>query len=294
MLSTSQAQRVRAGDQANEALPAAEQKLRVERTERQAQIAAALNRKNQSDSDLLVRLQALDAATAANSTLNAARWLLFLLFTTIGCLPILVKVLLDLGPETTYEKVLELEEQARLQVVKQNIELRQRADLITAETILDEARRMHEQRLEVAEAALAAWRERELEKVSADPEAYVAKQTRRIVPGTVTGTPWPTPPASGRARVAERPQVTHCCASFAGHYDCPGCHSGWPTRVRQQPSAPENYDSQESAVRMTPENAGETAAQGAELTPENAALLAEYELHLHSGCGSKRSGRSTS
>ena len=45
---------------------------------------------------------------------------------------------------------------------------------------------------------------------------------------------------------------------------------------------------------MTPENAGETAAQGAELTPENAALLAEYEIHLHSLCSSKRSGRSTS
>ena len=31
---------------------------------------------------------------------------------------------------------------------------------------------------------------------------------------------------------------------------------------------------------MTPENTGRTAAQPAELTPENAALLAEYEIHL--------------
>ena len=32
---------------------------------------------------------------------------------------------------------------------------------------------------------------------------------------------------------------------------------------------------------MTTENAGETAARGAELTPENAGLLAEYKTHLH-------------
>ena len=44
--------------------------------------------------------------------------------------------------------------------------------------------------------------------------------------------------------------------------------------------APENYDSQEQGAGVTPENAGETMAQAAELTPENAALLAEYGIHL--------------
>ncbi len=43
---------------------------------------------------------------------------------------------------------------------------------------------------------------------------------------------------------------------------------------------PENNDSQEQTAGVTPENAGQAAPQGQELTPENAAVLAEYETHL--------------
>jgi hypothetical protein len=84
----------------------------------QAQLVHAFSSTNVSDAGLLLRLQALDAYAAGSSTLEAARWLLFLFFTAIECLPILVKVLLNLGPENTYEKALARADQISLQLAE--------------------------------------------------------------------------------------------------------------------------------------------------------------------------------
>lgn len=58
------------------------------------------------DTGILASLKALDELRGSSSTLMLADLLLFLFFTAIEWLPILVKALLNLGPENTYEKLL--------------------------------------------------------------------------------------------------------------------------------------------------------------------------------------------
>ena len=108
----------------------------------QANNMAAFNRNNWSNAGLLLRLQALDQAAAGSGTLEAARLLLFLFFTAIECLPVLVKVLLNLGPETSYEKALAQAEQAGLQLVEQEALLQRREARLESDALSDEAERL--------------------------------------------------------------------------------------------------------------------------------------------------------
>jgi hypothetical protein len=66
------------------------------------------------DTGILASLQALDELRGTNNTLMLADLLLFLFFTAIEWLPILVKALLNLGPENTYEKLLAKREEESL------------------------------------------------------------------------------------------------------------------------------------------------------------------------------------
>jgi len=59
-----------------------------------------------SDTGILARLQALDQLRMSSPTVFIAEFLLFLFFTAIEWLPIMVKLLLNFGPENTYEKAL--------------------------------------------------------------------------------------------------------------------------------------------------------------------------------------------
>lgn len=66
------------------------------------------------DTGILASLKALDELRGTSSTLLLADLLLFLFFTAIEWLPILVKALLNLGPENTYEKLLAKADEASL------------------------------------------------------------------------------------------------------------------------------------------------------------------------------------
>ena len=96
--------------------------------------------KVKGDTGLLIRLQALGAVTAGNSTLNAARWLLFLLFVVIDCMPVFIKVMMNLGPEGNYDKMLAAEEAKQLRVAASNRAVRQSAEIIDASAFMDEPR----------------------------------------------------------------------------------------------------------------------------------------------------------
>jgi Domain of unknown function (DUF4407) len=106
----------------------------------QQQETTAFITKVQDDTGLLIRLKALGAVTAGNSTLNAARWLLFLLFVTIDCMPVFIKVMMNLGPEGNYDKMLAAEEKKQLRVAASNRAVRQSAEIIDASAFLDEPR----------------------------------------------------------------------------------------------------------------------------------------------------------
>lgn len=91
-------------------LPAATQSLQAAQSAQLRQ-STAFSEANQGNKGLLIRLQALDAATARNSTLLAARWLVFALFVVIECLPVMVKFISNLGSPGIYESLLQVEEE---------------------------------------------------------------------------------------------------------------------------------------------------------------------------------------
>ena len=95
----------------------------------QQSLQQSFDAKNRSSSGLLMRLKALDQVSAHNDTLSTARLLLFLLITSIECLPILVKLLLTFGPENNYERILKLQEKLEYETASLNIRTRKvRAD----------------------------------------------------------------------------------------------------------------------------------------------------------------------
>jgi len=102
-------------DQATSALPAAQQQLKVA-TARQNALQANFDAQNEVTNGLLIRLQALDQLSRNNFTVNSARFLLFLLFLVIECLPVTVKLMQQPG---NYEKILETERAHELSEARQ-------------------------------------------------------------------------------------------------------------------------------------------------------------------------------
>lgn len=103
----------------------------------------SFNNTNASTAGLLLRLQALSQASASNSALEAARWLLFLFFTVIECLPVTVKVLLNLGPENAYERALAEAERISLRLAEQDTMRQYRRDILAGNELIDESERLY-------------------------------------------------------------------------------------------------------------------------------------------------------
>lgn len=179
-VSSQGATRSRQVAQANAELRPAELQLNVD-TNTQARLVAAFVKKNEASAGLLLRLQALSTISSQNASVNAARWLLFLLFTTIECLPVLVKVLLNLGPENAYEHALALEEQKRLRVAAEQTAQRQKFEILEVESEILALEQLQMQRdammpevtrravaaeLKLALAMLEEWETRQLDDVS--------------------------------------------------------------------------------------------------------------------------------
>lgn len=119
-------------------LPQAQARLKAETNLEKSQ-GAQFSAQNGNNGGLLIRMQALDALTAGNNTLEAARWLLFALFVAIDCMPVLVKVMLNMGPESNYDRLLEAEEKKQLRVAASNRAVRQAAEKLAADVVLGEA-----------------------------------------------------------------------------------------------------------------------------------------------------------
>ncbi len=123
---------------AKELLPAAQKALQAAEAE-QARELSTFTTQNENNGGLLIRLQALDAVTSHDSILNAARWLLFLLFVVIDCMPVMIKVMLNLGPENNYDRLLEGEEEKQRDVAAVNRDFRKAAEMMAAGTLFGEA-----------------------------------------------------------------------------------------------------------------------------------------------------------
>jgi hypothetical protein len=97
-------------NQASSALPAAEQQLNAA-VARQNVLQANFDAQNEATNGLLIRLEALGQLASDNFTVSAARFLLFLLFLVIECLPVTVKLMQQPG---NYEKILQEERNREL------------------------------------------------------------------------------------------------------------------------------------------------------------------------------------
>ncbi len=89
--------------QASSALSAAQQQLNAAAA-RQKTVQQKFEAKNEAASGLLIRLEALNQLSGHDFTINSARYLLYLLFLVIACLPLAVKLLQQPG---NYEKILQ-------------------------------------------------------------------------------------------------------------------------------------------------------------------------------------------
>lgn len=111
---------------------AAAQELQTDQAALQQQ-TRAFTAANQDNTGLLIRLQALDAITTNNAALATAWWLLVALLVVIDCTPILIKMLLNLGPESIYDRMLAAEEETQLRVAEHNRAVRLDAQVRAAE-----------------------------------------------------------------------------------------------------------------------------------------------------------------
>ena len=125
-----------------------------------------------SDNGILSQLQNLSAAGARDPVLGAAQWVVTLLFFCIEILPVMVKVLLNVGPLSTYEVVLKSREEmitdaAKLKQVTRRRDIERESQKQIA---IDEDMRQREEELgkhanehvaahmrAVLDAALAQW-----------------------------------------------------------------------------------------------------------------------------------------
>jgi hypothetical protein len=162
-------------------LPATKLALQADLTERQQEIDN-FNSANQKDSGLLISLKALDDVTAGNSTLAWARWLLFALFVAIDCMPVLIKIMLNMGPAKNYDKMLEAEEKKQLRVASSNRGVRQSAEIMDTAAAIEEGRsriagwntelpdvtaEIIDTRTQVERARLKAWEDEQLRLIGA-------------------------------------------------------------------------------------------------------------------------------
>jgi hypothetical protein len=142
--SATQAQSSLAGDRATVASLTGEQN----------RLQAAFDATNSNDSGILIRLQALSRLSDENVTLKTAHWMLSLLFMCVELLPVLMKVLLNFGPRSTYDAladlraegdvaVEELQQQARreVQAAEQELYVLAEKERVERQRVVIEARR---------------------------------------------------------------------------------------------------------------------------------------------------------
>jgi hypothetical protein len=179
--------------QARKALPGLQREYNALEAKIQRTIATG-DVVNEANTGILAQLQALSQASAANSSLAAARWTVLALFFVIEILPVTVKALLNLGSQTSYERVAigreehitdredmrrneqrridEDESEARIEKVKDRIRLGK----IDSETQLKIAQSKAESRFKVQEDM----RERE-QGIGKRANQYVADQMTDII-----------------------------------------------------------------------------------------------------------------
>jgi hypothetical protein len=105
-------------------------------TEKQKQLQAAFDATNANNNGILIRLQALTKLSDENATLGLAHQMLSLLFICIELLPVLMKVLSNLGPPSTYDRLTALRDGGNLAVEQVQQQTRREMEVAQAELLV--------------------------------------------------------------------------------------------------------------------------------------------------------------
>ena len=185
----------------------------------EAQVASNENQAQsavEGNTGILAQLQDLSTAGAKDPILGVAQWIVTLLFFCIEILPVMVKVLLNIGPLSTYETLLKNEEdiitdRAKLTRVTRRRDAEREADKQIA--IDEDMRRREEDLGKKANKHVADYMEAILDVALAEWSRQVQAQLGgQLPPGSLPG---PAGPVAGQGRPAP-----------PRGYGMPGRHSG--------------------------------------------------------------------
>ena len=186
-------------------------------TAEQTRLQTAFDATNEDADGILARLEALDRLGDRNTTLAVAQAMLSLLFMSIEILPVLMKLLLNFGPPSAYDKLTALRDSGDVEIEEMQAESRLTVAAAREEMlVMAERERIDRQkqaivaRREAAEAAAAA--ERAAAVAAAERAAAMAQAPAEVAPEGLR--PWDTGPmrlarmlGSARRRPADRVAV---------------------------------------------------------------------------------------
>ncbi|MGY2128520.1 DUF4407 domain-containing protein [Blastococcus sp. SYSU DS0617] len=168
-------------------------------TEQQTALQQAFDATNADNTGILIRLQALSALSDSNATMAIAHYMLALLFICIELLPVLMKMLLNFGPRSTYDRLTELRDDGDLEVEQLQQSARVEVEQAVQELlVLAEKERVDRQKDQVLarrkSRLAAAVAQRETGEVPAPRTESSAEEPGRRM--------WDTGPIIGLAREA--------------------------------------------------------------------------------------------
>ena len=168
-------------------------------TEQQTALQVAFDETNADNTGILIRLQALSALSESNATMAIAHYMLALLFISVELLPVLMKMLLNFGPRSTYDRLSDLRDDGDLEVEQLQQSARVEVEQAVQDLlVLAEKERVDKQK----EQVLARRRARLAAAVAARESGDIPVPRTESSPDDAGRRMWDTGPIIGLAREA--------------------------------------------------------------------------------------------
>jgi hypothetical protein len=168
-------------------------------TEQQTALQVAFDETNADNTGILIRLQALSALGESNATMAIAHYMLALLFISVELLPVLMKMLLNVGPRSTYDRLSDLRDDGDLEVEQLQQSARVEVEQAVQDLlVLAEKERVDKQK----EQVLARRRARLAAAVAARESGEIPVPRTESSPEDAGRRMWDTGPIIGLAREA--------------------------------------------------------------------------------------------
>jgi Domain of unknown function (DUF4407) len=153
--------------EARSSLPRLQAQLQALQSQIQKEIAAVSAVSN-ADTGILAQLQALSAISATSPSLAAARLTVLALFLLIEILPVTVRFLLNLGPETAYDSAVQLKEKQLIHIRQLRYDEERSVEKIRSQTRISLEKDIREsgesidagEMVKILDKALQEWKQR--------------------------------------------------------------------------------------------------------------------------------------